>query len=231
MEFTQHPPYYRLLLVAACFLGAASQEFGQTEPKPDYILNNGDSIEIRFSYNTEMNDRVTIRPDGFISMAMIGDIQASGKTPARLSADITAAYQPYLRNSGATVVVREFANRRVYVSGEVQTPGVLTLSGPLTVMQAVANSGGAKADAALDSALLLRYQGSNKASVQVVKLKQIVKGRADDFLLQPYDVVYLPRTRIAQVDLFVDQYINSLVPRNLLFPYNINNVFSVAATK
>jgi protein involved in polysaccharide export with SLBB domain len=222
--------YRHALLCLAAFLGwAVRPGFGQADAKPDYILNNGDSVEIRFSYNAEMNDRVTIRPDGYISMAMIGDLQAGGKTPAQLSADITASYRRFLRNPEAVVVVREFANRRVYVSGEVQTPGVLTLSGPLTVAQAVASSGGAKAAAALDSALLLRYRGTNKASVQVVKLKQILKGKADDFLLQPFDVIYLPRTAIAKLDLFVDQYINSLVPKSLLFPYNISNVYTVSA--
>src|SRR5215831_710235 len=207
--------------LAVCLAGCASIVFAQSGPKADYLLCEGDSIEIRFGYNAEMNDRVTIRPDGFISMAMIGDIRASGKTPVALGEEIAEAYQPYLRHPDAAIVVREFANRHVYITGEVQTPGVLSLSGPLTVMQAVANSGGARAAAALDNTLLLRYDGDNKATVRVVRLKQILRGKADDLLLQPYDVVYLPRTRIGKLDLFVEQYINSLVPRNLLFPYNL----------
>ena len=222
------PHFQAVLSVGALLAGIWSPALAQ-DAKPEYVLTVGDAVEIRFSYNAELNDKITIRPDGFISMAMIGDIQAAGKTPGQLSADITGGYRRFLRNSEAVVVVREFANRRVYVTGEVQNPGVLNLSGPLTVTQAVANSGGVRPAAALDSAVLLRYGGTNRASVQAVKLKQIMRGKAEDFLLQPYDVVYLPRTRIARLDLFVDQYINSLVPKNLLFPYNINNVYTVSA--
>jgi protein involved in polysaccharide export with SLBB domain len=214
--------------LAAYLFAAPRAVRAQAAPEPNYVLNVGDSIEVRFSFNTDMNDRITIRPDGFISMAMIGEIKAAGKTPAQLSADISAAYHPFLRDSQAVVVVREFANRRVYVTGEVASPGVLPITGPMTVLQAVANCGGARPAAALDSAVLLRYEGGNKAAVQLVKLKEIMKGKTADFLLQPFDVVYLPRTRIAKLDLFVDQYVNGLVPRSLLFPYNINNVYSVA---
>lgn len=220
-----------LVWLLACLTLHGQAPDPQQDPKTDYILGNGDVVEIRFSFNTDMNDKVTIRPDGFISMAMIGDIPAAGKTPASLSADITAAYRPFLRNPQAVVVVREFANRRVYVTGEVQSPGVIPISGPLTVMQAVANCGGTKAGAALDGAILLRYEGHNRATVQPVRLKQILNGKAADFFLQPFDVVYLPRTKIAKLDLFVDQYINGLVPKSLYFPYNINNVYSVATVK
>ncbi|MBS1857788.1 MAG: polysaccharide biosynthesis/export family protein [Acidobacteria bacterium] len=217
----------RWLGCAACLLLTAGTLHAQGGGAQPYILSAGDSVEVRFSFNTDMNDRITIRPDGFISMAMIGEIKAAGKSPAQLSGDITAAYHPYLRDPQAVVVVREFANRRVYVTGEVASPGVLPITGPLTVLQAVANCGGARASAALDSAVLLRYEGGNKAAVQSVKLKEIMKGKSVDFLLQPFDVVFLPRSKIASLDLFVDQYVNSLVPRSLLFPYNINNVYTV----
>ncbi len=219
-----------LICLAAC--GAAKSPTDAAVVQPDaqaaYVLGGGDLIEVRFSYNADMNDKITIRPDGYISMVMIGEMRAAGKTPAGLSADITKAYRRFLRNPDAVVVVREFANRRVYVTGEVQAPGVVLLLGPLTVMQALANCGGAKPGAALDGAILLRYEGRNEARIQQVKLKQIIRGKANDFLLQPFDVVYLPRTRIAKLDLFVDQYVNGLVPRSLMFPYNINNVYTVA---
>lgn len=192
-----------------------------------YLLNASDVVEFKFSYNPDMNERVTIRPDGYVSLSMIGDVMAKGATPEELAKAAEARYTGILRRPELVVIVREFAAQRIFIAGEVNTPGVVPLAGKLTLAQALFHAGGPKPTARMDQVLLLKYQGSNRSSVQVVKLSDILKGAQADIALDPYDVVFVPRSKIAQLDLFVEQYVNNLVPRTLLFPYNINNVLSV----
>lgn len=192
-----------------------------------YLLGAGDVIDVKFTYNPELDTRVTVRPDGAISMAIVGDIPAQGLSPSALAQDITNRYAAFRTHPDAVVIVVEFAAQRVYVGGEVNGPGVLNLRGALTGFQAVLNAGGPKVSARLDNVILLRYVGNNTAEVRRLNMNQIIKGRTPDVVLEPYDVIYVPRTKIARVGLFVEQYVNSLVPRALLFPYNLNNVFSL----
>ena len=97
----------------------------------------------------------------------------------------------------------------------------------LTSLQAVFNAGGPKPTARLESVVLMRYDGDNKTDVQKVNLHEVFKGRASDITLQSFDVIFVPKNRISRIDLFVQQYIDGLVPRALMFPYNINNSFTV----
>ena len=193
------------------------------EERPRYAINPGDSIEFKFSYMPEMNERVTVRPDGFVSLPIIGDVQAASKTPEELAKDVSAKYQGMLKRPDVVVIVREFSAQRVFVAGEVNVPGVVPIMGRMTMAQAVLNAGGPKPTARLAHVLLLRYDGENRSTVQTIRLSDILKGSRADITLRPYDVVYVPRTPIAKVGLFVEQYVNSLVPRSLMFPYNINN--------
>jgi len=94
-------------------------------------------------------------------------------------------------------------------------------------VQAVFESGGAKVSAQLKHVILLRHVAAGQAEVRTLDFSRAVKGEVEDPVLQPYDVVFLPRSGIAKVGLFVQQYINDLVPRAILFPYNLNSVYAV----
>ena len=112
----------------------------------------------------------------------------------------------------------------MFVGGEVAAPGVVPLHGQVTCLQAILSTGGPKATARLTEVVLLRYLGENQAEARTVDLKKVVDGKASDTVLLPFDVVFVPRSKIAKVGLFVEQYINSLVPRSLVFPYNLNTI-------
>ena len=196
-------------------------------PRAPYLIGAGDVLDVKFTYNPELDEHVTVRPDGAISLPMVGDIAVQGLSPAVLSADITRRFQSYLNHSQAVVIVREFASERVYVGGEVNAPTVIGLRGVLTVTQALFNAGGLKTSARLDSVLLLHYAGGNRTEVRRLDLRNVLKGRQADLVLQPYDVVFVPRSKIARVGLWVQQYVNDVIPKALLFPYNINNVVNV----
>jgi protein involved in polysaccharide export with SLBB domain len=105
---------------------------------------------------------------------------------------------------------------------------VIVLKGePVSCLQAVINAGGPKSSAGLQNAVLLRYAGDQTATVRRLNLKRVMEGLDPDIRLRPYDVVLIPRSKIGKVNLFVEQYVNGLLPKNIVFPYNLNTSFSI----
>ena len=111
----------------------------------------------RFYYNPQLDEDLRVRPDGKISLALIGDIQAAGKIPDALSRDITTAYRAHLNRPNAVVIVRRFASARAFVAGEVQKPGQLDMQQQSqTVLQGIAAAGGVTDSATLEQVVVLR---------------------------------------------------------------------------
>lgn len=229
---------YSLCVYISLLLPAVFSLLGQTAPNDlpsslvtaneAYTLGPGDSLELRFTYTVELNEKVAVRPDGAISLPVIGEVPVAGITPDKLSALLTQKYAQFYKRPEVIVIVREFAERRVYVGGEVFTPGVVVLKGtPLTCLQAIVAAGGAKPTARLDGVVLLRHTSGSAGSVSKLDLKRVMRGGGEDISLKPYDVVLLPRTKIAKVNIFVEQYVNGMLPRNIVFPYNLNSSFTL----
>ncbi len=229
---------YRLYVYISLLLVAVFTALAQTPstnlltsselPNDLYNLGPGDSLELRFTYTVELNEKVAIRPDGAISLPVIGEVPIAGMTPAKLSEVLTHKYAQFYKRPEVVVIVREFAERRVYVGGEVFTPGVVVLKGtPVTCLQAIVAAGGAKPTARLDGVVLLRHTSGNTGKVSTIDLKQVMRGEGEDITLKPYDIVLLPRTKIAKVNVFMEQYVNGMLPRNIVFPYNLNSSFTL----
>ena len=137
---------YLLTFLAIVILGPASGYAGQVASAPQiasspgdvtYKLQSGDEIEIKVFEIPELADRVRIRPDGKVSVLLLDDVQAAGLTPAELDQVLTTGYSTYYLNPRVTVIVRAFSSQRVYVGGEVNEPGMLQLSGELSLLGAV----------------------------------------------------------------------------------------------
>ena len=191
-------------------------------PSP-YRLNAGDTIQVKFPYNNELDETVIIRPDGAISLQLVGEIQAESLRPAELATLLRDRYAKFLKNPEVAVIVREFAAQRIYVGGEVANPGLTDLRGRLTLLQAIVGAGGIKPSGKSGSVLLIRRGEGSRAEVRKINMKRILGGRDADVVLQPFDVLYVPQTVIARVGLFVNQHISSLIPSNLTFAYNLNS--------
>jgi protein involved in polysaccharide export with SLBB domain len=196
---------------------------------PVYKLEPGDDIEIRFVTSTEYNDRVVIRPDGRISLLSRGEILAAGLTVAELTASIKESYS-FLKNPDPTVQVRGFANRRIYVGGEVARPGPVPIMGPKTIAEAVMESGGLRETAHRQSVILIRKSAEETAATYIVPMYRRGAARGQDAtttMLQPYDVVLVTESTIAKLDRGVDQYIRRMIPGLLTagFTYLRGNSF------
>jgi len=198
----------------------------------EYKLQVEDVIEVKFFYTPELNDRVIIRPDGKISLNLLDDVYVAGMTPSELDEYLTEKYSRFLKDPELTVFVKKFASHRIYVGGEVNIPGMIPLKVNLTTLQAIFQAGGFRNTAESSNIILLRNSGGGHPEVIIVDLKADLSRktsngetqRANDIFLQPYDVVFVPKTRIAKVNQFVEQYIKKALPisLNMGFSYIYN---------
>lgn len=191
-----------------------------------YRIRAGDMLEVKHRLATELNDLAVVRPDGKISLPLVPSIAAAGMTTDELEAALKQAYARDLRDVELSVLVRSFATQRVFVGGEVDRPGMIDLIDGESVLQAIDAAGGLKSTARSGEVIVVRRGEGNQRLAFAVNLNQVVDGTAlaQDVRLQPLDTVIVPRSDIAQVDLWVEQYIKNVLPGTPSFTslYSIN---------
>lgn len=203
----------------------------QSAERPAYRLAPGDVLDVKFFYTPDLNESITIRPDGRISLQLVDDVPAAGLTPLELDHDLTARYGKKLpEKPDLSVLLRGFENRRIYVTGEVRNPGEYPLKTDLDVMQALTTAGGFLDTARPDSVLLIRKAMGGPAKVYRVNLSDPMLDPAKQggglALLAPTDILYVPKSGVAQANLFVDQYIRKLVLLNSI-NFGISGIYEL----
>ncbi|MFP7755197.1 polysaccharide biosynthesis/export family protein [Thermodesulfobacteriota bacterium B35] len=195
--------------------------------RPTYVIHAGDQLAVKFFYNPELNEDVTVRPDGRIALQLAHEIMAAGLTTTELVDVLTARYAPHIRDPEITVIVKSFEAQKVFVDGQVTKPGMVRLTGPMTILQSIASAGGLK-DSARDSEILvIRRNALKKPFVIRVDLARAMSGldMSQDILLQPYDIVYVPKSLIANINTWVDLYLRRNVPINIGMYYDLNSTY------
>jgi polysaccharide export outer membrane protein len=194
---------------------------------PAYRVNVGDVLGVRLLLNPELNEDVTVRPDGYISTSVAQDVQAFGHTVPEVAAALRSAYSGQLKDPHMTLEVRNFAPNRVYVAGEVANPGEFITIGPnLTLAQAIARAGGTKLSASRANIFIIRRGPGDVPEIFGTSYLDAITAHdaSADVRLAPYDIVYVPRTGVAEVYSYFNQYVQQFVPLNWGFNYNINPI-------
>lgn len=221
-----------LVAAAAIFLwaGCAAAPTGPRQPTvaegpaplaaAPYTLLPGDLVSVKFYYNPELNEDLTVRPDGKITMQLIGEVTAAGLTPETLAENLTQLYSSELAAPNVSVIVRKVSNQRVFVSGEVGKQGVVLLTQGMTLYQAIQKAGGLLNTAQRSQVILIRRTAEGQPSGSAVDVRPIEEGAApqNDVALQAYDMVFVPRSAIADVNVWVDQYIRQNLPIQFALP-------------
>ncbi|HOY43235.1 MAG TPA: polysaccharide biosynthesis/export family protein [bacterium] len=179
-----------------------------------YRLGFGDVIDIKFLASPEYNETVSIRPDGRISLQGVGELDALGLSPAELDSVVTAAYAQLLVHPDVTVIVREFGGQKCYVAGEVDHPGSMDVAKGMTLLRAIASAGGPKKSAKMGSVILIRMDGEQRAEATRIDLSytSMKGGIENDLPVMGNDIIYVPRTFIADVNAFVSQVYDVVLP-------------------
>ncbi len=199
----------------------ASEEAESVPPLPleyssegPYLLRRGDKVLVTVMFYPELETTTIVRPDGMITAPGVGDVPALGRRPEEVAADIEAHYSKMLRDPTTTLNVVSFGERRAYVLGQVLKPGTIDLQQRLTLTQALAATGSPTRDAKLGSVILLRRKSENTAQAYRLDLTGVLGGKslAADVVLQPDDLVYVPATFISNLEYFVRQTFEGLIP-------------------
>jgi len=193
----------------------------------EYRIKPMDQLDIKFFYNPELNETTTVRPDSKIALQLIGDIDAAGRTPSELVAELKERYSTYLQNPAATVIVKGFVAQQAFVDGEVGHPGPVDIMPGQTAWQAIIKAGGFRETATRESVVVVRLREENQTLLYRLDLKSTSLDRPDvAFQLQPYDVVFVPKTWIAEADKFMEQYVERLFLYRGYYMYGIPFNFS-----
>lgn len=161
----------------------------------DYFIGPEDVLDITVWRNADLSKQVTVRPDGRISLPLIGDITAVGKTAAQLSEDISAKLKEYKENPQVSIVVKEVNSYAIYVLGEVVKPGKYPLKSKTTLLQAITIASGFTPTAARNKIVVFRFakdgggQIKMKASYDDIVLRD---GSNQNFELKPGDQLVVP---------------------------------------
>lgn len=190
----------------------------QPVPRSRVTLGPGDDIEINFTYLPRFNLSRTIQRDGEIQLPFIGTIMAQGKTPNELREELMQLYAKEMKHPDLVVISRTLVQDQVFVGGEVKEPASLNLAGQMTALQAIMRAGGFDMRSAeVKNVVVIRHKDGQRYGC-ALDFSDVLKGKEGrPFYLEPYDIVWVPRTRIARINQWIDQYINKIVPQTGFF--------------
>ena len=165
------------------------------EPVRAEMLGPGDVVEVRVYNEPELSGTHQISDTGTIRLPLVGAVEAAGVTPDQLTVRITQAYnERYLKDADVSLFVKSHTSRKVYVLGQVKSPGQYPFDGRMTIIDAVALAGGTTKLADANSTLVTRESSDGKQLRVVVRVASIGEGKEPDIELQPGDIIFVPET-------------------------------------
>lgn len=162
---------------------------------PEYAIGPEDILEISVWKNPELSKVVAVRMDGRISLPLIGDIQAAGQTPRELKDAIVEKLKAYQDTAIATVIVQDVMSYKVYIIGEVRTPGMYQLKTKTSVLQAIALSGGFTQYASKNKMVLVRRRSDgfdDRINISFNDLVSLDAKLDKNLILKPGDTLFVP---------------------------------------
>jgi len=183
------------------------------EREETYRLEAPDEIDISVIPQSELDRTVTIRPDGKISLPLIGDVFVEGMTSEELTDKLTEEFSKYAKNPSVAVIVTGFNSKKVYVIGEVFSQGAYPYTGTTSVFEAVEEAGSFTRRASLGRVILVRGDIEDPTVIDINLKEVVTKGaKENDLHLQPGDIVYVPPNGFAKAGYAVEQVLFPFMP-------------------
>jgi len=215
---------------------AAPESLAYSVDELPYRVAPGDILDVDFGVMLDNSPlratAVLVRPDGMITLNPVGDVRAAGLTTVELDSVLTGMYRNVYREPHVTIGVSRLAGNFVHVLGEVRAPGSYEVLPNATVLQAIARAGGATDNASMGNVILMRRTGPNSLVARRVQANHAITyaQASEDPFLRRFDIVYVPKTTIAKVDLFISQHIGQLlvVPQGYIYgwqAFHIDRIF------
>ena len=157
----------------------------------DYRIVPGDKLNIQVYKDAQLSQQLQVRPDGKITLPLVGDVRAEGRTSAELRDSLVESLKEYNNNPVVTVIVTETVPPVFYVMGEVNAPGTLPLKGQISMVQALAMAGGFK-DFAKKKDIIIQRKGATGVTAVPFNYNEAIKGRGSMVYVQPGDTIIVP---------------------------------------
>ena len=162
-------------------------------PSQDYIIGSEDSVEVQVWKNPDLSRTVTVRPDGKISLPLIGDVPAAGQSAAQLTEVVTEKLKTYYKEPAqVTVIVHQVNSYAIYVLGEVKGQGKQLVRSGTTFLQAISLAGGFTPFASKNKITLRHRNGDGKETVLLIRYKDVLAGQQANLILKPGDTIIVP---------------------------------------
>jgi polysaccharide export outer membrane protein len=177
----------------------------------EYIIGEGDTLHISVWQNPDLEQEVIVRPDGRISFPLVGDVPAAGLSITQLDQELTKRLKEYIRYPEVSISIKKLGGKKVIVLGQIKSPGVYSVTGARTILEAIGLAGGFTKDAVSSSVILIRG-GFEKPQAKRINLTRAIK-RGDTRLnvpLESEDIVFVPKKFIANLNYFVSQILNPI---------------------
>jgi polysaccharide export outer membrane protein len=172
--------------------GGAKAEVRSADTSPDYKLVPGDKLRIEVYRDAQLSQSLQVRPDGKITLPLIGDVPAEGRTSNELREALVTSLKEYNTNPVVTVIVVETNPPVFYVMGEVNSPGTFPIKGQVSAVQALAMAGGFKDFAKTKDISILRKGSGGLQQTLKFNYKDALKGQGDNLYLRPGDTIIVP---------------------------------------
>lgn len=198
---------------------------GWTDQVPPYRLGPGDRVQIRYLDTPELDEEALVAPDGTISLRPAPQVMAAGYTLPELSGQVAIQSRSWLKDPKVSVALKESASGRIYVGGQVARAGTFNVNGRVGIIESILMAGGFADDARIGEVVLIRRSPENRPMLRTVDVKEFLQTgtTANDVPLVAGDIVFVPRSTIGEVNLWIDQFINRVLPfqRSANFTYSI----------
>ena len=178
----------------------------------EYAIGEDDVLKISVWQNPDLDQEVIVRPDGMISFPLIGDIVAKSLSITGLSQEITSRLSEFVKSPQVSISLKKMGGSKVIVLGEIMRPGVYSVTGSKTVLEAIGQAGGFSRDAVSSSIVLVRG-GFLQPQPQRLNLSKALEGRdvqRQNIALQSEDIIFVPKKFIADINYFLNQILDPL---------------------
>ena len=173
---------------------------GPVSPAPanghddSFVIGSGDVLAVSVWKQPDISRSLPVRSDGRISLPLIGEVQAGGRTPLNLEEDITAKLEPFLKDPEVTVIVEQINSQKFNILGRVAKPGSYPLTNPTTVLDAIAIAGGCREFAKQKAIYILRIGPTGTESRIPFSYQDVIKGKnvSQNIKLKPHDTIVVP---------------------------------------
>lgn len=210
--------------------GPTTADWGQPrfaawqDSDPAYRFYPGDSIDVTVHSAPELSRTALIGPDGRVSLPLLGNVMVAAKTDFEIANTLADAYARDVLVSPIIEVRRAaLGPQNIIVGGEVNTPGLVELTGPVGALEAVMMAGGFQNTAARGDVVVLRRQPGGALMMRTVNLHDALRGRSgsDNIQIRRHDIIFVPRSTVAELSVFMEQYVSGILPLDQAFSYAI----------